>query len=165
MTAQIHEKLIIDGKAYTMAFCPPLPPDSSEIVEVESSIVRKDVKDQKLPRTIFSTACWRGYIGTWEIKDKKLYLNEIVGRYRKLGNQPLFADWFSGVLRIPSGKIIQHVHMGFGSVFEKELHIKIEKGIAIKQREIDNSSKDIDKHKLSHSNMPGNENRFEGDDM
>lgn len=26
-----------------------------------------------------STACWRGYVGTWEIEDAKLYLIEFEG--------------------------------------------------------------------------------------
>ncbi len=164
MTAQIHEKLIIDGQEFRMAFCPPLPKGSSDIAKVGYRTLRQDIKDQKLPNIVCSSACWRGYVGTWEIKDGKLYLNEIIGRYKKISDQPLFANWFSGVLRIPSGKLMQPIHMGFGTVYEKELHIKIEEGVVIKEREIDNSSKDINKRKLSHNNLPGSENRFEGDD-
>jgi len=47
-----------------------------------------------------STACWRGYIATWEIKDGRLYLVELSDRhtYRLEGDEPLFAEWFSGAL-------------------------------------------------------------------
>ena len=39
---------------------------------------------------------------------------------------------------IPQGKLLHYVHMGFGSIYEKELHIKIEAGVVTKQRVIDN---------------------------
>ena len=163
MTAQVHERLIIDGQEFTMAYCPPLPLDSGDIVEVtDDATTTKELGSQRI---VFSTACWRGYIGTWEIKDGQLYLNEIVGRYRGSGNEPLPAKWFSGVLRIPQGNVIKPINMGFASVFEKEIHIKIEKGSVVKQREIDNSSKNIDRDKLAYCNFPGSENKFEGDDF
>ena len=44
----------------------------------------------------FSTACRRGYIGVWEIKDEKLYLANISGRYQLLADDPVLADWFTG---------------------------------------------------------------------
>ena len=165
MTAQMHEKLIIDGEEFPLAFCPPLPTDSGGVIEVENEALQKQIKDQEIPRRIFSTACWRRYLGTWEIKGGKLYLNDVTGGYKKLKTEPLFAEWFSGVLRILRGKIIQYIHMGFASVFEKEIHIKIEKGKIVRRQEIDNSSRNFDRDKLVQSNLPGNENRFEGDDM
>ena len=77
---------------------------------------------------LFSTACWRGYIGTWEVRDDRFYLVDIEGLWRKEGDDPILADWFTGTLRIPRGEMLHYVHMGFGSVYEKELHIKIEAG-------------------------------------
>ncbi len=60
--------------------------------------------------------------------------------------------------------MLQYVHMGFGSVFEQELHIKIENGIVVKSRVIDNRGKQFDRQKLSKENLPGGENKFLGDD-
>lgn len=148
-----------------MAFCPPLPKGSADITEVGNRDIEKEIEEKQLPRYILSTACWRRYIGTWEVKDGKLYLNEVVGRYKKLKPEPLFAKWFSGVLRIPKGERLLAINMGFASVYEKELHIKVEKGVVVKEREIDNSSKELDRDKLAFQNLPGSENKFEGDDM
>ena len=150
MTAQVHERLIIEGKETSMAFCPPIP-DHPRIKTQET--------------TVMSTACWRGYVGTWELKDSKLYLKSIKGRYKLEGDDLLFADWVSCVLRIPDGEMLHYVHMGFGSVFEFENHIKIEDGIVVQERRIDNRGKDVNRWDLGWSNLPGNENSFDGDDL
>ena len=54
--------------------------------------------------------------------------------------------------------------MGFGSVFKKELHIKIEKGVVKKAKTFSNRKKIINAHELASRNLPGYENRFDGDD-
>ena len=111
-----------------------------------------------------SSACWRGYQGMWEIKDGRFYLAAIDGLYQLRDGDPILADWFSGVLRVPRGEVIQYVHMGYGSVYEEELHIKIEQGMVVDTRVIDNRGKKHDKMRLGWENLPGNESRFSGDD-
>lgn len=54
------------------------------------------------------------------------------------------ADWFSGVLRVPQGELLRYVHMGFGSVYERELHISIDKGLVVSTDVILNPPKDHD---------------------
>lgn len=156
MTAQMHENLILDGKETSMAFCPPLPENDSSVV---------GLKDDEIEcgRIVFSTACWRQYVGTWEIKDNKFYLVNLEGRFKLAANKPVFADWFTGTLRIPQGEMLRYVHMGYGSIFERELHIKIEKGIVTKSKTIDNRNKNVSEGDLSWKNLPGFENRFDGD--
>jgi hypothetical protein len=110
------------------------------------------------------TACWRGYVAKWELRNGRFYLREIRGKYELTGDEPLFADWFSGVLRIPRGQLLQYVHMGFASVYEEELHIKIERGMVVKSRVIDNRDKKWDRWELGWQNLPGQENRFPGDE-
>src|SRR5438552_11429156 len=127
MTAQLHEKLILDGEEVSMAFTPPLPEDHPRIFEPEPGSVVRDPDD----RILMSTACWRGYQGTWEIKDGRLYLLDLRGRRQLREGGPILADWFSGVLRITKGARLKYVHMGFGTVFEQEIHIKIEKGMVV----------------------------------
>lgn len=158
MTAQVHEKLIYEGEELSMAFCPPLPLDDPRI-----RILDKEEYDRSNP-LVFSTACWRGYIGTWEIKDGKFYLIDLTGRYAMAEEELIYADWFSGVIRIPKGDLLHYVHMGFGSVFEKELHIKIKKGLVVKSKTIDNRNMKINIGQLTQDNLPGLENRFPGDD-
>lgn len=158
MTAQIPERLIIDGKETAMTFCPSLPYSHPRIVEVDEAEAARDAP------FVFSTACWRGYVGTWEIKEGRFFLVGLRGKYRVLGTEPLLADWFTGVLRIPKGKMLHYVHMGFGSVYEQELHIKIEDGMVVASRVIDNRGKRFNVQELALKNLPGWENRFPGDD-
>ncbi|MDA7668775.1 hypothetical protein N8596_00735, partial [bacterium] len=41
---------------------------------------------------------------------------------------PVFADWYSGELRIPEGDMIQYVHGGYGTTYERDRLILIERG-------------------------------------
>ena len=158
MTAQIHEAIIYEGKRLFMAFCPPLPENDPRIVEVG--------KAELIGQPLFSsTACWRGYLGIWEVLEGRLYLNKLIGKYRLESPVPIPADWFSGVLRIPRGEVLHYVHMGFGTVYEEELHVKIDKGSVVDTRLIDNRSKEFDLEELTRNNFPGHENRFPGDDL
>lgn len=161
MTAQIHERLILDGEETSMAFCPPLPEGHARIYEPSSEETVSDEGDFILG----STACWRGYQGTWEIRDGRFYLVDLRGRLRLRDGGPLLADWFSGVLRIPRGEMLQYVHMGFGSVFEQEVHIKVENGVVVTARVIDNRGRKLDENEIGWMNLPGCENRFPGDDQ
>ncbi|MBF2079572.1 MAG: hypothetical protein IGR76_13905 [Synechococcales cyanobacterium T60_A2020_003] len=163
MTAQIGERLIFDGKETSMAFCPPLPKGHPRIIEIDPDKAKHD-DSAPISLILLSTACWRGYQGTWEIKDGQFYLVDLCGRFRLQGEEPLLADWFSGVLRIPRGEMLQYVHMGFGSIFEEEVHVKIERGKVITSRVINNRGKKQDEWELSWLNLPGGENRFPGDD-
>ena len=83
MTAQVHEKLIFEGDEASMAFCPPLPENDPRIRELTEDEIEHSNS------IVFSTACWRRYIGTWEIKDGKFYLTELVGRFRIVGKTPI----------------------------------------------------------------------------
>ena len=190
MTAQFHETLIIDGNETSMAFCPRLPFGHPRIVALDADDIdhlhqkaaivslKRDCPElaSRMPGSdivigpeeqkellaldgVFSTGCWRRYIGTWEIKDGRFYLVGLRGIYR-LDGEPIFADWFTGALRIPKGEMLQYVHMGFGSVYEQELHIRITKGIVVRTRLIDNRGKTFDKWELGPQNLPGGENHF-----
>lgn len=156
MTAQFHENLILNGEETSMAFCPDLPEGHPRLLDRHAEGLPGDDDDVDC----YSTACWRGYIGTWEIKDGKFYLRRLQGRYRLRGEDPLFADWFSGVLRIPRGERLLYVHMGFGSVYEEDVLVKIEKGAVVSTRVIDNRGKTHDQWDLAMRNLPGMENQI-----
>ena len=136
MTAQIHERLVIDGEEREMAFCPPLPMDHPRIRF--ATIEEFNRSDSKMDGQFRSSGCWRSYQGSWEIKDGRFYLTGVCGCVVLVGSEPLFADWFTGVIRVPQGEQLQYVHMGFGSVYEEELHLKIEKGLVTASRVLDN---------------------------
>lgn len=184
MTAQISERLILNGKERGLSVCPRLPPDPALLLPVrvehfEDKLSERETYYRVMEYWIgrdgvshceegcsmtYSTACWREYTGTWELKDGHFYLVAISGRYRLAVPGPLFADWFTGVLRLKYGQQICYVHIGFGTVTEKELHIKIVAGREVARRTIDNRGKHHDWAKLGWANLPGSESRFPGDD-
>ncbi|HQB19765.1 MAG TPA: hypothetical protein PK495_04210 [Bacteroidales bacterium] len=98
-----------------------------------------------------STACWRGYIAIWELKNDSLFLRQIRSCYKDcgfetknadlkkmFGTDDVFADWFTGKLILPQGKQVLYVHMGYESIYERELHISFKNGIQTKEKTISN---------------------------
>ena len=138
MTAQIRESLVFNGEKYYIASEPLYP----YIVE------------HNLRFMATNTACWRGYRGSWTIEDNKLYLVELSGFLLEGNNRKnidlkdifpnqdkVFAEWFSGEIRIPYGEMLEYLHMGYMSVYEKEMFLKFESGVLVGSREIDNTKK------------------------
>jgi hypothetical protein len=141
-TAQIPERIVYEGTEGFL-FTNPL-----------ESYFGKDN-----PRPEFTaphTACWRGYVGTWEIKEGTLYLSDIKawmrneeGKADPVGFEkvfpgkakPLKAEWFTGTLRIPQGKPIRYVHMGYQTVYEVDVFLTIEAGKIIDRQTVDNRGK------------------------
>ena len=81
---------------------------------------------------IFKSTAWvRGYIATWEIRNKKLYLASLVGFIEN--KTEFFANWFSGDIRIPEGKLLEKINLGYESVFEKDRILTFNKGILISE--------------------------------
>ena len=88
------------------------------------------------------TSCWRGYRATWIIIDNNLYLEDIETQNKKLRKdslfkkikEPVFADWYTGELRLPRGECLKYVHGGFGSIYERDILITVEKGKVISQK-------------------------------
>jgi hypothetical protein len=111
------------------------------------------------PKTFFkktfcsSTACWRGYIAYWEIIGGKIFLTNIqsccfnsketADLVEFFGDKAIegkvFADWINEELFSPTGKRLQYAHMGYASVFEKEIGFLVERGELIEVKNYDNS--------------------------
>ena len=126
MTTQAGDILSYNGQKTTIA-TEPLKP----YLETRSDI-----------SFIFkSTALVRGYIGTWKIKNKKLYLDSLLGfiennekvdlNYLFPSKKEVFADWFCGQIRIPEGNLLKKIRTGYASVFERDRILKFNKGILI----------------------------------
>ncbi|SRR5258706_1533469 len=112
--------------------------------------------DKKRPSFYPLPNCRRGYIATWEVKDNQLYLKEIDGNYEKANlffgkegarydlkilfpksnDRLVKATWFSGKLRIPEGKMTTYDE-DYGSRFEQEIIITVEKGDITKMVTLD----------------------------
>ena len=91
------------------------------------------------------TALWRGYVGTWEIIGERLYLTGLTGTLEDGTEASLetlfpgfpsrvFAHWYSGSLRIPQGRQLEYVHMGYGSTYERDLFLEIARGVVVATR-------------------------------
>ena len=138
MTAQIMEIIKIDGRDLLMATEP-----------LRSHLCTLDDGINIAPE---SSACWRGYQGTWEIIEDKLYLIDINARaivsekYEEVGlsyffpnRDKVFASWFSGEIRIPNGDLLRYEHMGYMSIYEEDIFLTIENGVLIKKKIKNNS--------------------------
>lgn len=135
MTAQAHEQLILDGRPTSMMSCPLLPLHDPRLRTIDVGADPHPLSDDvKLTR---STACWRKYIGYWQIKDDRLYLIRVVGAYLFDTKEPVLADWVWDTLRVPYGKLLKYVHMGFDSVYEREIEIVVEAGVVISREVIE----------------------------
>ena len=134
MTKQAGDILSYNGKKTTIA-TEPLKP---------YLVTRNDVS------FIFkSTALIRGYIGSWKIKNKKLYLVSLVGfiknnkkvdlNYLFPNTTEVFAVWFSGDIRIPEGDMLQKNNIGYASIFARDRILNFNKGMLIAETVIDNT--------------------------
>lgn len=133
MTAQFSEALLIDGETVGM-FTNPL--------DAYFSLGGK----QPAFDWRYSSALWRGYLGTWEVVDERLYIIKLTcylegGAEATLADvfpgyiDRVFAHWYTGTLRIPKGERLKYVHMGYSSTYERDLLIDVEKGF-LQQRRI-----------------------------
>ncbi|MBU2927020.1 hypothetical protein [Winogradskyella psychrotolerans] len=98
-----------------------------------------------------STACWRGYKAIWELKGDKLYLIQLTSCHnscglkiknadlkKMFGTDIVLADWFTGKIIVPQGERVQYIHMGYASIYGKELHISFKTGIRTSEKTISN---------------------------
>lgn len=144
-TAQIPDLLIYNGDTLSI-FANPL-----EQLYDNDSLRPKFFGDKE---GCMSTACWRGYQAEWIIIDNKLFLTGIYSccYYEdkiqadlkqlfgdKCINGKVKANWFTGNIIAPQGEMLYYVHMGYGSLYEKELELQFEKGKLTGTKLFDNS--------------------------
>lgn len=131
MTAQIAERLIYKNEELNMCVTP-----LGSYFSLTGK--RPDFESN-------CTALWRGYVGTWEITGDRLYLVSLSatltdGTEANLATifpgfpDRVFAHWYSGEIRIPQGKILNYVHMGFASTYERDLILTIDSGILVSEQ-------------------------------
>lgn len=141
-TAQITDLILYQGEEQ-MLFSEPL----------ESYFDREHPR----PEHLFDFSCtgsWRGYKASWEIRDMYLYLNKIVegtcdpdareielSRIFQGHKKPVKATWFSGYLRIPQGAPIYYEHMGYESLYERDLFLELRNGEVVSERIVDNTKR------------------------
>lgn len=52
--------------------------------------------------------------------------------------EPVFAGWVSGTLRVPMGKMLRYVHLGYESVYLKDMFLSFANGILKETRTVRN---------------------------
>jgi hypothetical protein len=133
-TAQFPDRIIYNGKEYALNSNP-----------LEEYFEKNPEKRPK--RGIMSTALWRGYVATFEILESQLFLKDVEIEVRDstsgksyktkwesvmkevFPNQSqIKVEWLTGLLVIPHGKLVNYVHMGYGSTYEKYILLEIENG-------------------------------------
>lgn len=134
MTAQKGERLLYEDEYYSMA-SEPLAPYLASL---------KEPIEFRSPSSTF----WRGYIGTWKFENKRLFLTDLqafildnkeVGiEYLFPGEPVVFANWYTGKLRVPIGDCLYYAHQGFESIFEFDLFLTIERGCLVNTKIEDN---------------------------
>ena len=95
MTHQLHENIIYEDRELSMTTCPKVPLDHPRVTELTD----KELFAAGQPRVV-SSSCWRGYLGSWEIKEGRLYLIKLERDLKLDGQEPLFADWVDEELAI-----------------------------------------------------------------
>ncbi len=131
MTFQAREKLIYKGVEHFMA---------SEPLSFYLKSLKEPVKF--IPPT---SACWRGYYGTWEIIGDELFLVELqayLDGYVIAGvdylfpeKSKVFAHWFTGTVRLQVGELLHYEHLGYFSVYEKDMFLSFENGRLVELNE------------------------------
>jgi hypothetical protein len=102
-----------------------------------------------------SSGNWRGYVARWTIDGDRLYLTDIRSYIRgkritlrqlfpgRVRDRRVLADWYSGSLRVPDGKQLQYVHMGYGSTYERDIIYHVKQGRVISRRTLDNRRRPV----------------------
>lgn len=123
--------------------------------------LRNYLKQLNLPYPFIapSSFCWRGYFASWAVEHNKLFLVDFTGyilNYQKVGmdyifpgEDVVFANWFSGEIRIPLGNMVAYVHGGYESAYEGDCFLTFENGILINERERWKTPEEIETLKLN----------------
>jgi len=137
------------------------------------------LKDKGYKFVIKHSACWRGYVGKWELKNNELYLigfnSQIISRSpdgsivpKILDLRFLFPDasevkatWFTGFLEIPIGKVIgYHRDDDRYPVYSDVMEVEIEQGNVVKTTNKHYTQEDIEQKEecyLTDAIFDGNE--------
>ena len=127
MTIQASELLFYEGEKRYLMNVPSIP----------DSVI------QLIPQEFYtkSTALYRGYVATWEIKDNMLYLiNLSSSNYELTKKTPIFADWINTQLMFGTGSkkfSTSYVHL---HEYETNIHITIEEGVVIGVNSFENAA-------------------------
>jgi len=125
-TSQIPEQMVYERESFGM-YSAPL-----DAYLGDPSTLPRHLRDKPSP-----TDCHRGYIASWKIDSGRLYLLSIVLGYERDKEIPLseirtnwvspvFAEWFSGHIRLGRGDLVMG-GMGFSEIRSEEILLEIKR--------------------------------------
>ena len=119
MTIQASELIFFEGEKHSLINVPSMP----------DSIIQEKSQEFYME----STACWRGYVGTWEIKDDKLYLVDLrSSKYELVKTPPIFADWITDKLMFTTGQAFE----GDVARYIAQTHLNVANGLVVSSKNI-----------------------------
>ncbi|WP_324027874.1 hypothetical protein QSV08_07975 [Maribacter sp. BPC-D8] len=136
VTAQFPDKLMYEGNIYEL-HTNPLEPYFEK---------HPDKKPEQV-----SSALWRGYVAHFEIIENQLLVTDIttpvyeengemkwVSIYTDIfdNNENVVIDWYSGILTLPYGEIVNYVHQGYASTYSNYNLLEIENGCFTEARNL-----------------------------
>jgi hypothetical protein len=131
----MYDKIVYEGKEYWLAATP-----------LEAHFAANPGLRPKFEG--FVSACARGYVARWEVRENRLCLTgmEMICRtdatFASLfsgGKDGVFAEWVSGDLVCPYGGLVKYDHAGFARKLEHELILSFRNGVLETARTRDNS--------------------------
>ena len=133
-TSQVADRIIVNGDTLSL-FNTPLEEKNGQVPD---TLLSHPSTPKFFGNDGVSTACWRGYRAVWSIENDSLFLvgilqchsnkkADIKKYYKTDAKERVFADWFIGTLRIPTGHQIEHAPLGF-SLHSIEYRISMIKG-------------------------------------
>ena len=137
-TAQIPDHLLVDGQE-SQLFAEPLFPYLKQNKDSFGALMKH--------ATQVCSAAWRGYQAKWEIRENQVFLVALfanpcskespeipLAELFPGASSPIPAKWYSGTLRIPQGKMLEYVHMGYQSKYERYLVLTVTDGLVTGRR-------------------------------
>ncbi|MGE0542150.1 MAG: hypothetical protein AB7R89_18410 [Dehalococcoidia bacterium] len=137
-TAQMPDALVLDG----------------ETVELHTNPLERyfDRHPERRPKSsIISSGLWRGYRATFAVMRGRLYVRKVeimttvgIGRDDRWKNvvaetvEPgaRFASFYSGALIIPRGELVEYVHMGYASTYERYTVLSVKEGVVTARHDL-----------------------------
>ena len=138
-TAQIPDIIVIDGKTEDLL--------SEPLGRAFAGHPMLREYFERHSRGGVCSALWRGYRATWEIREDALYLVKIKldacsAKPREIElftvfpgtTGPVLAAWYSGTLTVSQGAVLEYVHLGYASRYERYRYFEVSKGKVIRSR-------------------------------
>lgn len=130
MTAQVPDILRFNGEGLLMTREP-----------LKGWLSQQCQQPQPILLSPRGTSCYRGYVATWQVRGRDLYLVVIDATFddgSPANLEKLFPsqhtpegvheEWLSGHLRCNRGKLLQYVHMGYESRYSDTVLFQVMHG-------------------------------------